>query len=140
MSADGTKPISKENSKKSKLKPIAWALLGGTAALAGASGALWGVTAAKWSDYESKVETINSSMDRWDFSNPSDDNAEKTLRSDANELDRQISNLNKAAVAVSIATGVVAAATTVVWVILKRKNEAPPEDVSVGLGGLAVRF
>ncbi len=143
---DAAKSTSKEqaenrNKKKSRLKPVAWALVGATAGLACASGALWGVTSAKWDDRESKVVEIDSNMGEWDFSDPADDAAEKELRGEIDELRSQISNLNKAAVAVSIATGAAAAATVAVWMLVRKGNkESKPQAVFVGPGGLQVSF
>jgi hypothetical protein len=123
---------------KSKLKPLVWALVGGTAALACASGALWGVTATKWSFREDSVETINSG--EWDFSNPQDVTDEQSERDYANELGQEIPKWNKAAVAMTVVTAAAAAATTVVGILMKRGKESSASTVSVGPGGLEVSF
>ena len=128
--------------KKGRRSPLFWAGLAGTIVFGSVSGAMWGMTIAKKNDYESKVNKIipNMDEDEWDFTNPEDDEEERKLRKDANNLIGETEKLNKIAVGMTVATGAFAVLTAVGLAVKKNGKESSPVELSALPGGLEVRF
>ena len=128
----GDMPVSRPQDD-GEVSPLFWALLSGTVVTVVMGGIFWGLAGAKARDFDKNNQAYVDA--------PSDDAAEPY---DGLRLDdrKQGMAYEKAAIGLSTAAGILAAASATVFVLERRKSSSKKEKraVAISPGGLSVRF